>query len=104
MFMINFMLPVQFGAMTFDGTWLILLGIIAVMGIVYKNRNNISLTSTDYNINKNDNATNKIELEDNNVVSSGVNEIINSEEINKEKVNKSDEVISQEIEEEIIFN
>lgn len=95
--MINFMLPVQLGAMTFDGTWLIALGILAVAGILYNNRNNISLTSTESNINENDNLNTNIQLEENAVEDSEVNENTNTT-VNKDML-ESAEALNQETEE-----
>ncbi|MEE1117008.1 hypothetical protein [Methanosphaera sp.] len=62
--MINFMLPTQIGAITIDGTWLIILGVIIVAGIIYKNRANISLKSSDNNINNDTNVLNETVLEE----------------------------------------
>lgn len=42
----NFMLP-SAGAFTIDGTLILAIGVLAVIGIVYKYRSNISLTNTD---------------------------------------------------------
>lgn len=101
--MIEFMLPVQLGAMTFDGTWLILLGILAVMGIVYKNRENLSLTSAQYNKNENENETTNIQYEENEVEVSDINEV-NMEERDKKKIDETDEVLNKETEYEFLFN
>lgn len=61
--MINFMLPTQIGAITLDGTWLIAVGVILVAGIIYYNRNNISLMSSETNINKDSNINSNMEIE-----------------------------------------
>jgi len=62
-YMINFMLPTQIGAITLDGTWLIAVGVILVAGIIYYNRNNISLMSSETNINKDSNINSNMEIE-----------------------------------------
>lgn len=62
--MINFMLPTQIGAITIDGTWLIILGVIIVAGIIYKNRANISLKTSENNINNDTNVLNETVMEE----------------------------------------
>ncbi len=102
--MINFMLPVQLGAITFDGTWLIVLGILAVAGIVYKNRSNISLTSTGSITNENTDINSNYELEEDSVQSSTIKVNVESEEFNNTSVKESVEDFSQEVEKEKVFN
>lgn len=92
--MINFMLPTQIGAITIDGTWLIILGVIIVAGIIYKNRANISLKSSDNNINNDTNVLNETVLEE------------TEDSISKTKNNQNvdiDEEVSNE-EKEKLFN
>lgn len=92
--MINFMLPTQIGAITIDGTWLIILGVIIVAGIIYKNRANISLKSSDNNINNDTNVLNETFLEE------------TEDSISKTKNNQNvdiDEEVSNE-EKEKLFN
>lgn len=57
------MLPTQIGGITLDGTWLIAVGVILVAGIIYYNRNNISLMSSETNINKDSNMNRNVETE-----------------------------------------
>ena len=97
------MLPVQLGAMTLDGTWLILLGIIAVAGIVYKNRNNISLASTNSNINENTNVNANMQAKQYVESSTTMDKTI-IKDLNKDNVNESVEVLNQEVEMEEVIN
>lgn len=87
--MINFMLPTQIGAMTLDGTWLIVIGIIAVGGIIYKNRSNITLTGTETNINKDSNINNTLEINETDIQNNKREEknieVLDDEEITLEK-------------------
>ena len=88
------MLPTQIGAITIDGTWLIILGVIIVAGIIYKNRANISLKSSDNNINNDTNVLNETVLEE------------TEDSISKTKNNQNvdiDEEVSNE-EKEKLFN
>lgn len=96
--MIDYMLPLQFGAITLDGSWLILLGILAVAGIVLKNRNNISVSVTDSLTNENR------KLEENNVLISEVDENIETEELNKVHAKEPVEDLNVEAEKEKVFN
>lgn len=92
--MINFMLPTQIGAITIDGTWLIILGVIIVAGIIYKNRANISLKSSENNINNDTNVLNETVLEE------------TEDSISKSKNNQNvviDEEVSN-LEKEKLFN
>lgn len=92
--MINFMLPTQIGAITIDGTWLIILGVIIVAGIIYKNRANISLKSSENNINNDTNVLNETVMEE------------TEDSISKTKNNQNvdiDEEVSNE-EKEKLFN
>ena len=90
--MINFMLPTQIGAMTIDGTWLIVFGIIIVAGIIYKNRENISLTSSETNKNNDSNINStldniKTDIQTTEVVDNNT-EVFNEEQptLEKEKI------------------
>lgn len=92
--MINFMLPTQIGAITIDGTWLIILGVIIVAGIIYKNRANISLKTSENNINNDTNVLNEIVMEE------------TEDSISKTKNNQNidiDEEVSN-VEKEKLFN
>ena len=90
--MINFMLPTQIGAMTLDGTWLIAIGIIAVAGIIYKNRNNISLTGTETNINKDSNTNKTIEVNETDI-QTNKREENNIEDLDEEEITMEKETI-----------
>lgn len=82
------MLPIQIGAMTIDGTWLIAIGIILVVGIIYKNRNNISLTSSQTNVNTDSNVSTAIEKNsdiENTEVKENNMEVLNEEKLPLEK-------------------
>ncbi|WP_323736844.1 hypothetical protein PXD04_02440 [Methanosphaera sp. ISO3-F5] len=55
----NFMLP-SAGAFTIDGTLILAIGVLAVIGIVYKYRSNISLTNTDIIIDEDTNSNKNV--------------------------------------------
>ena len=86
--MINFMLPTQIGAITIDGTWLIILGVIIVAGIIYKNRANISLKSSENNINNDTNVLNETVMEE--------TEVSISKTKNNQNVDIDEEVSNEE--------
>ena len=92
--MINFMLPTQIGAITIDGTWLIILGVIIVAGIIYKNRANISLKSSENNINNDTNVLNETVMEE--------TEVSISKTKNNQNVDIDEEVSNEE--KEKLFN
>ncbi len=92
--MINFMLPTQIGAITIDGTWLIILGVIIVAGIIYKNRANISLKSSENNINNDANVLNETVMEE--------TEVSISKTKNNQNVDIDEEVSNEE--KEKLFN
>ena len=92
--MINFMLPTQIGAITIDGTWLIILGVIIVAGIIYKNRANISLKSSENNINNDANVLNETVMEE--------TEVSISKTKNNQDVDIDEEVSNEE--KEKLFN
>lgn len=92
--MINFMLPTQIGAITIDGTLLIILGVIIVAGIIYKNRANISLKSSENNINNDANVLNETVMEE--------TEVSISKTKNNQNVDIDEEVSNEE--KEKLFN
>lgn len=81
--MINFMLPTQIGAITIDGTWLIILGVIIVAGIIYKNRANISLKSSENNINNDTNVLNETVMEE---TEDSISKTKNNQNVDNEEV------------------
>lgn len=81
--MINFMLPTQIGAITIDGTWLIILGVIIVAGIIYKNRDNISLKSSENNINNDTNVLNETVMEE---TEDSISKTKNNQNVDNEEV------------------
>lgn len=77
----GFMLP-SFGAFTMDGTIILSIGVIAVIGIVYKYKDSISFTNTDTVITEDKNSISKIEYEKNETQD-------NSLEVNPDKIEKT---------------
>lgn len=80
----GFMLP-STGAFTIDGTIILTIGVIAVVGTLYKYRNNISFTNQDILVNEEENTAGNIKYKR-----------------NEEKTNNLEVKDAEEVEENIV--